>query len=86
MPHFYKDVEAEINLSVDEFIEECSEKDINEFVDTLKATNRWIILNSDKRNSLPEIEFNETLTKIYQNRLQLTSEEDELLKKIASRF
>ena len=86
MPHFYKDVEAEINLSVDEFIEECSEKDINEFVDTLKATNRWIILNSDKRNSLPEIEFNETLTKIYQNRLQLTNEEDELLRKIASRF
>ena len=86
MPQFYKDVEAEINLSIDEFIEECNEKDINTFVDILKSTGRWFILNSNKADSIPETEFNNILINIYQNRLRLTNEEDELLKKIASRF
>jgi len=79
MPRFYKDVDAEIDLSVDEFIELCSERDINEFVE--KATKRWFILNPTRNDSLLEKEFNDTLIKIYQNRLQLTNEEEELLKK-----
>lgn len=86
MPQFYKDVEAEIDLSIDEFIEECSENDIYEFIETLKATGRWFIINPSHEDSIPETEFNNTLIKIYQNRLQLTNEEEELLKKIASRF
>lgn len=86
MPQFYKDVDAEIDLSVDEFIELCSKKDIQEFVNILKATKQWFILNPNKTDSIPETEFNNTLIKIYQNRLQLTNEEDELLRKIANRF
>jgi hypothetical protein len=86
MPQFYKDVEAEIDLSVDEFIELCSERDIHEFVDILKATKRWFILNSSREDSIIETEFNDMLIKIHQNRLRLTNEEDELLKKIANRF
>lgn len=86
MPQFYKDVEAEIDLSVDEFIELCSERDINKFVDTLKSTGRWFILNSNPKSSVLEKEFNDMLIKIYKNRLQLTNEEDELLRKIANRF
>ena len=86
MPQFYKDVEAEIDLSIDEFIEVCSERDIHEFVDTLKATGRWFILNPSREDSIPETEFNNILIKIHKNRLCLTNEEDELLRKIASRF
>lgn len=87
MPTFYKDVEAEIDLSVDEFIELCSEKDINKFIETLKATGRWIILNNPAHNeSIQETEFNEMLIKLYKNRLRLTNEEDEILRKIASRL
>lgn len=86
MPQFYKDVEAEIDLSIDEFIELCSEKDINEFVETLKSTGRWFIINPSHRDSILEKEFDEMLIKIYKNRLRLTTEEDELLKKIASRL
>lgn len=86
MPQFYKDVETEIDLSIDEFIEECSENDIYKFIETLKATGRWFIINPSHEDSTPETEFNNTLIKIYQNRLQLTNEEDEILKKIASRF
>lgn len=87
MPTFYKDVDAEINLSVDEFIELCSEKDINEFIETLKATGQWIILNNLAHNeSIQETEFNKMLIKLYKNRLQLTNEEDEILRKISSRL
>ena len=83
MPKFYKDVE--IDLSVDEFIMLCSENDIYEFVDKLKSTNKWIIEPINGESILKD-EFNKTINKIYQNRLQLTQEEDELLKKIANRF
>jgi RNA polymerase sigma-54 factor len=62
------------------------ERDIQEFVDTLRETRRWFILNPSRRDSILETEFNNTLIKIYKNRLCLTNEEDELLRKIASRF
>lgn len=86
MPQFYKNVDAEIDLSVDEFIELCSEKDINKFIETLKATERWFILNPSHKDSIPETEFNNMLIKIYKNRLQLSVEEEEILRKIANRF
>jgi len=40
----------------------------------------------ESNQSVIEQEFDDTLIKIHNNRLQLTNEEEELLKKIADRF
>jgi hypothetical protein len=82
MPTFYAE---NIDIDVDEFIDSCSRKEINELIDYL-VEDRYVIKVTGIKQSVPETEFNQLLDKLSQNRLCLTNEEEELLKKIASRF
>ena len=87
MPRFYEDVEVDIDIDVNDFLNCCNKDDINEIIQFLKEDGyiKDNFINNDSP-SLPEIEFDDIINKIHRNRLQLTNEEDELLKKIASRF
>jgi hypothetical protein len=82
MPTFYAE---NIDIDVDEFIDSCSRKEINELIDYL-VEDGYVIKVTGTKQSVPEAEFNQLLDKLSQNRLCLTNEEEELLKKIASRF
>jgi hypothetical protein len=82
MPTFYAE---NIDIDVDEFIDSCSRKEINELIDYL-VEDGYVIKVTGIKQSVPEAEFNQLLDKLSQNRLCLTNEEEELLKKIASRF
>jgi hypothetical protein len=82
MPTFYAE---NIDIDVDEFIDSCSRKEINELIDYL-VEDGYVIKVTGIKQSVPEAEFNQLLDKLSQNRLRLTNEEEELLKKIASRF
>ena len=44
------------------------------------------MFDGEESKSLIEWEFDEVMKKIHSNRLSLTNEEDEMLRKIASRF
>ena len=87
MPYLseYVDVEVDINVSPTEFIEHCSEKEIEELIGNLRSEGYF---EEDKSPSSHPIanEFYQNIDKIKQNRLALTSEEEEVLYKIASRF
>tara|TARA_R110000868_G_C10953014_1_gene767963 strand:- start:101 stop:367 length:267 start_codon:yes stop_codon:yes gene_type:complete len=88
MPTFseYTEVEVDINVTPIEFIECCSEKEIEELINELRSEG-W--LDGEQipllTHSIAD-EFYQNLNKIKQNRLALTAEEDEMLRKIASRF
>lgn len=82
MPQFYTDVE--VDLGVNDFIDECNDKEIKELVETLKKQGHINDLYDD--SSIIGKEFSDIINKIYKNRLRLTIEEDDLLKKIASRL
>lgn len=87
MPYFSTD--AEIDISVDDFLYECSSREINELIEALvedEHIHPSALKGKSTPQSLAEWEFNNIIDKIASNRLQLTNEEDELLKKIASRF
>ena len=81
MPIFNIDEEKVMDVSIGEFLDACEIHEIEELLSTLKNEG-WF----NYPRSVMEIEFDNITKKIYQNRLQLTSEEDELLRKIASRF
>lgn len=86
MPYFTQDDEFEID--VDDFFYEMSDDDKVEMYELLSAAG---YISSFKTSdempaSVPEWEFTNIMSKISSNRLQLTNEEDEMLKKIASRF
>lgn len=90
MPYF--DYEGDMRIDPDEYLDSCDKNDIQELIDYLieKKYIPSFILNEKHTGtqtcSVPELEFNHTINKIVSCRLQLTVEEEELLKKIANRF
>ena len=87
MPYFseYTEVEVDIKITPEEFIAECSSREIEELIDKLRNAG---YLNEELDPPTHPIadEFYKNISKIKQNRLALTAEEDEILRKIASRF
>lgn len=77
MASFYLDV------NLDEIYEELSSLDKKELAEWLKEDG---YLDEENALSLYENEFEEIINKIKQNRLLLTNEEDEILRKISNRF
>ena len=89
MPRFYEDVEVDIDIDIDDFLNACDKADIKEIVQALKEDGHikgYFITSDNPKPSLIEQEFDNTINKIHKNRLRLTNEEEELLKKIADRF
>lgn len=86
MPTFtdWIETEAEMDVSVDEFISECSTRDIEKLVEILREDG-YITAKDLLTDSLPDTELSQALTKIAQFRNMLTVEEEELIKKIGNR-
>jgi hypothetical protein len=86
MPYYTPD---DINIDVEDFFYEMSNKECKEMYDLLIEDGYGESLLNELNNqpqNLIEWEFQGIMEKIISNRLALTSEEDEMLRKIASRF
>lgn len=87
MPNF--NVDTDIDIDIEEFVDACDSSEINELIDYLveceflPPTMLSEILSS---KTFSEKEFEEKLTKITNNRLLLSDEEFLLIEKIANRF
>ena len=86
MPEFtiYAELGEAIDISVSEFIDECTVWDIDDLIEEL--TDRGYLDGKSSANSVLEHEFNGVIDKISRNRLQLTNEEEAMLHKLASRL
>ena len=86
MPTFYK--ETEIDVEVDELMYHLSKSELAEVIEYLEEEGLVISTGKNRsgEQSLSEWEFGATISKIADNRMRLTPEEDEVLKRIASRF
>lgn len=90
MPYF--DYDGSISVDPYEYVNNCSEDEIEELIQHLVdggCLPPFIIEGKyvgTQTQSIPEEEFGKTMSKIVSNRLQLTNEEDEILRKIANRF
>jgi hypothetical protein len=83
MPYFTID---DLDIDVDDFLDSCDSQDIEKLIEYLIYLGHINKEQTDDEQSIAEGEFNEMITKIADNRLRLTAEEDALLKKIADRF
>ena len=83
MPYIY--TEVEVDIDVVDFLDSCSRREKEELIKALKEGDLWEDTVSENA-SIMELEWNETLTKLSNARLQLTNEEEEIIKKIANRF
>jgi hypothetical protein len=88
MPTFYE--QTDFDVSVDDFLEECDSREIEEVIDYLEEMG---YLKNHRRSDggsssmgLLEEEFQERIQKISESRHRLTLEEEEIIKKISDRI
>ena len=86
MPRFtdWIETEAEMDVSVDEFISECSARDIEKLIEALREDG-YLAPKDLLTNSFLDEELSQALSKIAHFRNILTVEEEELIKKIGNR-
>jgi hypothetical protein len=89
MPRFseYVETEVDIVISVQDFYDELDYNEIQKLIKLL-IEDEYIKGEDDnsESESIYEWEFNKMIKKITDNRVMLTKEEEELLKKISDRF
>ena len=76
----------DLDIDVDDFYNEMSDREKQEMYEMLINDGYGFGGNPNEPTGILTLEFNEIIEKISSNRLRLTNEEDEMLKKIASRF
>ena len=81
-----EDVEIDVDISVDAFLNKCDSRDINNVINWLKRNDELSNNDVHEANSIPHELFLEKVDKIVTNYYQLTNEEQELIEKIAKRF
>ena len=90
MPTFYQDVEAEVDIDVEEFVYSCSAREIEKLIRYLVEEGnlpKTLTTYTQTQNlSLNDTMWYETTEKIRGNRLSLTTEEIEIIENIAKRF
>ena len=82
MPTFTQEIDVEI----EEFVDSLYKREIKELIDYLKQEGH---LNGEVTSSemnLQDIEWSKVIGKLSQSRLQLTLEEEELIKNIANKL
>jgi hypothetical protein len=86
MPTFtdWIETEAEMDISVDDFISECSNRDIEKLIEALREDG-YLAPKDFLTESFQDLELQQALSKIAHFRMQLTVEEEELIKKIGNR-
>lgn len=88
MPTFYE--EAEFDIEPYEYVSSCSKREIKELIEELVDSGHLsrsaIQLKTGDTPSILDMEWDDICYKIQNNRLNLSNEEEELIRKISKRF
>jgi hypothetical protein len=85
MPYFYS--ETEVEVTIDEFVESCKPRDIDELIQTLQEAgylNNIAGKTGDK--TALQLTFEEALLKLQNTYYQLSNEEIETIQNIAKKY
>lgn len=83
MPEFNQN--AEISISVDEFLENCNDREIKEAIEWINDSHT-INKYSGISGSISEEIFESALNKMHRNSFRLTKEDEETIIKIANKI
>lgn len=92
MPRFYQDVEAEVDIEIDEFLTKCSSSEIRELVKALtedgwlKKEGGRIVKDMEEGMSLNEHFFNESISRLRSSYLQMSQEDIDILSNMAKKY
>jgi len=81
------EVDVDVDVEVDEFLDECSSKEIKEVLKWLQSNNYLDgTFSLTGKESINEQEYLSALTKLRDNWLSLSKEEEEIIFNISKRF
>jgi hypothetical protein len=89
------DFTAEIEIEPWEYVNDCSSEEVEELIECLHndgslkdyfAKHPDSVIQMQHNGSLLDVEWTEVIVKLSRNRLILTTEEEEIIKKIAQRL
>lgn len=87
MPEFNEQVYVDIDVSVSDFLEECTSFEIREVIEWLRENGNSNEVDIITKDSNPQDEiFNEGLKNLLDNRYLLSTEEEELIMDIAKKY
>lgn len=85
------DFSTYIDIEPYEYVSECSQRDIVELIETLVeeghiSRSALVSIEREKNKNLLDEEWDTITDKLNQNRLMLSNEEEEIIRKISKRF
>lgn len=82
----YKEIEIDVDVDVDDFVDECSTKEIKILIEYLKEQGHLSLEYSDNSMNILDVEWNNVIRKISgNNRLRLSNEDEDIIRKIANK-
>jgi hypothetical protein len=78
------DFETWVDIDVDDFYHECSDREKKELAEML-IEDKFVSSFNGLSDTIREVDLDQAIAKIIQFRMQLTVEEEELIKKIGNR-
>jgi hypothetical protein len=80
-------VEVDVDIDVDDFLNECSSREIEEVIKWLKDNGELPVGSIfEREKNLMDLEWDKIILKLQLNRIQLTLSEEELIKSIVNRL
>lgn len=79
------DFSTYIDIDPYEYVEECSRRELQELIGILKQGDLWEETKTDNMNIL-DMEWNETIKKLANGRVQLSNEDEDMIRKIANKL
>ena len=79
------DFSTYIDIDPYEYVEECSRQELQELIGILKQGDLWEETKTDNMNIL-DMEWNEVIKKLANSRLQLSTEDEEIIKQITNKL
>ena len=89
MPTFYQEVDAEVDVDIDDFLSACSSREIKNLINTLIEEgylNSTAIKNGEDEQSYLESEWTELTNKFSEIRLRISQEDEENLRGILKKY
>jgi hypothetical protein len=88
MATVYTNVDIDVDIEIDEFVDSCSNRDIKDLIQYLTTSghlSRFKILD-ESRMTAGEIEFNEQLISLSEKYLQMPKEEIDLISSLYNKY
>lgn len=84
------EVDVDVDIDIDEFLDDCSKKEIQEVIEWLKDEGHLednnVKIPDNPTDNIMDIAYKEAINKLYNKRINLSLEEEEFIINLANKL